>query len=111
VDIIKFLLDEGNSVNLTDTDDNTQLHVSAPNAIWKRRKFMVDKGAAVNNTKVNGETPLIVAADNGNIEVSLIPIKMSADIKCLLNFFLLTGFGIVDFMYTSHTYVNLNKKN
>jgi len=43
VDIIKLLLDEGMSVNLTDTYGRTPLHISAKVAVWRQRKFWLKK--------------------------------------------------------------------
>ena len=51
MDIIKLLLDKGMSVNLTDTDDSTPLHVSAQFGHLEATHAFAERGAAVNNAE------------------------------------------------------------
>ena len=57
------------SVNLTNRDECTPLHVSAQFGHLDATKVLVEGGAAVNYTNRYGYTPLTVAANNDNFEI------------------------------------------
>ena len=50
------------SVNLTDTDDSTPLHISAKFGHLEAKQILVEQNAAINNTNKYGVTPLILGA-------------------------------------------------
>jgi len=62
VDIIKLLLDKGMSVNLTDKNDYTPLHISAQFGHLEASKALLERGAAINYINIYGNTPLMEAA-------------------------------------------------
>jgi manganese-dependent inorganic pyrophosphatase len=64
LDMIKQLLDKGMSVNLTNTDDSTLLHVSSQFGHLQATKVLVEIGADKNYINIRGSTPLIEAAQN-----------------------------------------------
>jgi len=63
-DIMKLLvlLDKGTSVNLTNTDEFTPLHISAQFGHLEATKFLFGSGAAINITNKDGNTPLMLGA-------------------------------------------------
>ena len=69
VDIIKLLLEKGMSVNMTDANVSTPLHVFAQFCHLDSTKTLVDKGAAINFTDSDDNTPLVVAAKNGKLNI------------------------------------------
>jgi len=69
VDIIKLSLDNGVSVNLTETDEFKPLHTSVEFGHLEATKYLVERGAAINYTDGDGNTPLMVAAYCGQLEI------------------------------------------
>ena len=65
MDVIKLLLDKDMSVNLTNTDGSTPLHVSAQFGYLEAIKALIEKGAAINNTNRDVNTQLMLDAYNG----------------------------------------------
>jgi len=57
------------SVNLTNTNNSTQLHVSAQSGNPKATKTLVERGGAINSTNKYEVTPLMVDAEHGKLEV------------------------------------------
>ena len=57
------------SVNLTDTDDSTPLHVYAEFGHLEATQILVEEDAAINNTNKYGFTPLMLGAYNGKLEI------------------------------------------
>jgi protein phosphatase 1 regulatory subunit 12C len=57
------------SVDLTNTEDDTPLHLSALNGNLEATKTLVERGAPLNNANENGFTPLLLAANVGKLEV------------------------------------------
>lgn len=53
------------SVNLTNTDGSTPLHVSAQFGYLEAIKALIEKGAAINNTNRDVNTQLMLDAYNG----------------------------------------------
>jgi len=102
VDIIQLLLDNGMSVNLTNTNNSTQLHVSAQSRNPEATKTLVEEGAAINSTNKYGVTPLMVVAEHGKLEIFSYLTEIGADINiCNSNknktaFPLAAASGIVD---------------
>jgi len=69
VDIIKLLLDNGMSVNLTNTSNCKPLHVSAQSGNPEATKTLVERGGAINSTNKYGVTPLMVVAEHVKLEI------------------------------------------
>ena len=69
------------SVNLTDKNGYTPLHVSAQFGHLEATKLLVKRGAAINNTNKYGNTPLIEAASSGKLEIFRYLTKKGADIN------------------------------
>jgi ankyrin repeat protein len=69
VDIIKLLLDKGMSVNVTNSNDATPLHVSAEIGNLDATEPLVETGVAIINTNVDGDTPPIEGAYKGKSEI------------------------------------------
>jgi ankyrin repeat protein len=67
VDSIKLLLDKVMSVNLTNTDDPTPLHVSAGCGKLEATNVFVERRAALKNTTKHSVTPLMVAAQSAKL--------------------------------------------
>ena len=57
------------SVNLTNTNDSTPLHLSAQFGHIDATKTLVESGADINKTDCDGNTPLMVAANNGKFNI------------------------------------------
>jgi ankyrin repeat protein len=57
------------SVNLTDTDKFTPLHVCADFGHQEAAKRLVERGAAINYPDTNGNTPVLVASKNGRFQI------------------------------------------
>jgi ankyrin repeat protein len=69
VDIIYLLLDKGMSVNLTDTDESTPLHVSLEFGHLNATKISVLNGAAINYPNNDFRTPLMLVAYCDELEI------------------------------------------
>jgi len=59
VEIIKILLDTGMSVDLTNAEDSTLLHLSAVTGNLEAVKAHVERDASLNNAKKDVATPLL----------------------------------------------------
>jgi ankyrin repeat protein len=59
VEIIKILLDRGMSVDFTNEEDSTLLHLSAVPSNLEAVKAHVERGAPLNNANKDGSTPLL----------------------------------------------------
>jgi ankyrin repeat protein len=81
VEIIKILLDKGMSVDMTNADDYTPLHISAAKGNLEATKVLVERGADLNKANKYGNTPLIVAALTGKLEVCRYLTENGADIN------------------------------
>jgi ankyrin repeat protein len=57
------------SVNLTNTDSFTPLHVSAEFGHLKTSKALVEKGAVINITNKYSNSSLMAAAYSGKLEI------------------------------------------
>jgi len=69
------------SVDLTNAEDSTPLHLSALNGNLEATKFLVGRGAALNKTNKSGYTPLMMAETYGKSEVYLCISEICADIN------------------------------
>jgi len=105
VDIIKLLLDNGMSVNLTNTNNCTPLHVSAQCGNPEATKTLVERGGAINSTNKYGVTPLMVVAEHGKLEIICYLTEIGADNnirntnKNKTAFHLAAASGIVDIIW------------
>jgi len=81
VAIIKFLLDKGMSVNLTNRDECKPLQVCVLFGHLEATKTLVERGATVNDTTKDVFTPLMVAAYNGLLEIFRYFREFCADIN------------------------------
>ncbi len=64
IEVIKFLLEKGDNINVTDEDGSTPLHYVAYMRSWEHEKlikFMIEHGADINATNKFGQTPLHLA--------------------------------------------------
>jgi len=77
VEIINILLDKEMSVDLTNANGSTPLHLSVLHGNLEATKTLVDRGAAINNVNKFGDTALRVASSNGNFEVFFYLRKLS----------------------------------
>jgi ankyrin repeat protein len=59
VEIIKILLDKGMSVDLTNAEDSTLLHLKAVTDNLEAMKAHVGRGAPLNNANKDGATLLL----------------------------------------------------
>jgi ankyrin repeat protein len=69
VEIVKILLGKGMSVDLTNAEDSTPLHLLALIGNLEATKALCERGVPLNNADKDGETPLFLAARCGKIEV------------------------------------------
>jgi len=81
VDIIKLLLDKGMSVNLTNTQRSTPLHISVQFGHLEATKALFERGAAIKKSNKYGATALMVAAQCGKYEIFRYLTEKGADIK------------------------------
>jgi ankyrin repeat protein len=81
VKIIKILLGNGMSAELTNATDSTSLHFSAYNGNDEGNESSCQKRCSFNITNTDGETPLHLAADYGKIEVFRYHTETGADIN------------------------------
>ena len=56
------------SVNVTNTDDNTPLHVATEFGHLEATKALVDRGASLNKVNIYGDTPLSLRTLKGQLE-------------------------------------------
>ena len=66
---------------MTNTDDCTPLHVSAPLGFLETTEILVEVGAAIKQTNRDGNTPLMAAALEGNLESFRCLTEIRADIN------------------------------
>ena len=59
MEIIKILLDTGMSVDLTNAEESTVVHLSAVTGNLEAMKAHVERGAPLNNANKDGTTPLL----------------------------------------------------
>ena len=59
MEIIKILLDTGMSVDLTNAEDSTLLHLSTVTGNLEAMKAHVERGAPLHNANKYGATPLL----------------------------------------------------
>jgi len=69
------------SVNLTDKNDYTPLHVSAQFGHLKTTKALVERGAAINYINIYGNTPLMEAIYSCKLEIFRYLTEIDADIN------------------------------
>jgi len=81
VEIIRILLDKRMSVELTNAERSTPLHLSAESGHLEATKTFVEKGAPLNKANNHGSTPLTLAARYGQIDVCHYLTEMGADIN------------------------------
>jgi len=83
LDVIKFLLENGENIDVRNNIDFTPLHYAAKsNEELGVIKFLLENGADVNITGEAGQTPLALAVkDNKNIDIVKILVENSADIS------------------------------
>ena len=78
---IELLLDKAISVNLTNKDEFTPLHVTAQFDHVEATKSLVEGGAAINSTNRDGITPLMVSTYSGKSEIIRYLTEIGADIN------------------------------
>ena len=59
------------SVDLTNAEDSTPLHVSASQSNLEATKALVERSASLTSTNTYGATALLMAVNNGDLEVFL----------------------------------------
>jgi ankyrin repeat protein len=59
LEIIRILLNRGMSVDLTNAEDSTPLHLSAVTGNLEAVKARIERGAPLNNANKDGATPLL----------------------------------------------------
>jgi ankyrin repeat protein len=69
------------SVNVTNSNDVTPLHVSAKFGNLEATKDLVARGAAINYPNIDGNTPLMVAVCKGKLEIFRYLTERGADIN------------------------------
>jgi ankyrin repeat protein len=69
------------TVNLTNSDEQTPLHVSAQCGNLEATKTLVECGAGLNNTNKYGRTPVMLAAYHGKLELVRYLTQIGADIN------------------------------
>ncbi|PZO38662.1 MAG: hypothetical protein DCF19_15790 [Pseudanabaena frigida] len=81
INILKFLIRNGASINNQDNNRNTPLNNAARYANKEIIKILIENGANVNNRGGYGQTPLFMASMYGNKEAVKILIENGADVN------------------------------
>lgn len=82
MDIIKLLLEKGRSVNLTNTRNNTPLHLSAVYGNLEATETLVRRGAALNAINIFGFTLINLIFTMTNWTYLIISWKEVQNLKC-----------------------------
>ncbi|CAG5088023.1 Similar to RF_0381: Putative ankyrin repeat protein RF_0381 (Rickettsia felis (strain ATCC VR-1525 / URRWXCal2)) [Cotesia congregata] len=81
-EIIKFLIEQGLDVNITERKCGSSiLHHAAASPNYKLVKFLLDNNAKIDAKKRNGETPILCAISNTRINIVKLLIARGADIN------------------------------
>lgn len=83
IDIVKFLVEAGTSVNFTDPClGRSALHWACMGNQFQIVKYLLDQGADVNCTDKDKVTPIIRSTINNNLDITVLLIEHGAKINC-----------------------------
>jgi hypothetical protein len=79
--LVRYLIYNGASINKTDGNLNTPLHISIINQNKDITKLLVENGANINSQNIDGNTPLMLSVINNQDEIAVMLLKKGADFK------------------------------